>query len=54
MNDFTTARVAMFGLQDAVLNLQWDIEDGQLVARFPIDSEAQELFAQARAMFTPR
>lgn len=54
MNDFTTARVAMFALQDAVLNLQWDIEDGQLVARFPLTQEAEDLFTQARAMFTPR
>ena len=54
MNDFTTAREAMFALQNAVLNLQWDIEDGQLVARFPLDSEAVNLFTQARAMFAPR
>ena len=54
MNDFTTARVAMFALQDAVVNLQWDIVDGNLVASIPLDSEAQDLFAQARAMFTPR
>lgn len=54
MNDFTTARVAMFALQDAVLNLQWDIEDGQMVARFPLTQEAEDLFTQARLMFAPR
>ena len=55
MNDFTTARVAMFALQDAVLNLQWEIdENGNLIAKIPLTAEAVDLFTQARAMFTPR